>query len=93
MGTDVLHKVRGNLEHHEEFGKSYKKALHWIEDAKAIIAECSQSVGEQRKERLQCNLAEIQVIFSNSQILFYLLRSINRVRTQLMFVSSFRNQP
>ncbi|CAG7726205.1 unnamed protein product [Allacma fusca] len=58
--TDVLNKVKGNLECHQEFVKSHKKALDWIEDAKDVIADCSQSSSDQNKERLQANIAHIQ---------------------------------
>ena len=57
--TDILSKVRGNLECHEEFVKTHKKAKDWMEEAKNVIADCAQSPSD-NKGRLQTNLALIQ---------------------------------
>ncbi|ODN01313.1 Nesprin-1 [Orchesella cincta] len=60
MGKDVLKKVEANHDQHQQFLNSLEKTQAWIQQARDLIGECSQSSSDRSKERLQANLAKIQ---------------------------------
>jgi hypothetical protein len=62
MANDVLKKVEGNLTCHTEFLKNLENSKTWIESARELIRECSDTSSASRKEHLQTNLDKIKVI-------------------------------
>jgi nesprin-1 len=68
MGKDVLKKVEANLEQHQQFLRNYEKTQEWMEMARKVIQESTQSSSEtSRKERLQTGLAKIQELVQKQE--------------------------
>jgi len=61
MANDVLKKVEGNLECHSEFLNNLENSKRWIENAREIIRECSDTSASSKKEHLETNLESIKV--------------------------------
>lgn len=60
LAKDVLKKVETNRDQHNEYIDNLKKARDWIESAREVIRNCSESSSANSKEVLQQRLAQIQ---------------------------------
>lgn len=68
LGKDVQKKVETNSEQHNEYEDNLKKARSWIDNAKDIIRNSSESSSNSSKEILQQRLAQIQDLIRNREI-------------------------
>ncbi|XP_025834538.1 nesprin-1 isoform X2 [Agrilus planipennis] len=60
LAQDVLKKVETNLEQHVQFNESLEKTRNWIENARELIRNCSETGASSSKDDLQQRLQKIQ---------------------------------
>lgn len=61
LAKDVQRKVKTNLEHHEQYADNLKKATAWIDNAKEVMRQCSETTPNCSRQVLQSRLDQIQV--------------------------------
>lgn len=65
LAKDVLKKVETNFEQHEEYNNNLEKSKNWIEEARELIRNCSES--STSKDVLQKRLDQIQALIQRRE--------------------------
>ncbi|XP_037820489.1 nesprin-1-like, partial [Lucilia sericata] len=68
LAKDVLKKVETNCEQHREFEGNLQSAKDWINHAKDVIREASESSSAGSKELLEKRLEKIQTLIRNREV-------------------------
>jgi nesprin-1 len=64
IGKDVLNKVENNYEEHKMYEQLYNQSSSWINNAKDIIRQTTESTTDASKENLEKRLQQIQNLLS-----------------------------
>lgn len=67
LAKDVLKKVETNLEQHQEYANNLQKSRAWIDNARELIRNCSESSTTTTKEILQERLDTIQELLQKRE--------------------------
>lgn len=67
LAKDVLKKVETNLEQHQQYADSLQKSRAWIDNARELIRNCSESSTTTSKEVLQARLDQIQELLQKRE--------------------------
>ncbi|KAK9890575.1 hypothetical protein WA026_011945 [Henosepilachna vigintioctopunctata] len=67
LAADVLKKIENNYKQHKEYSENLEKSRNWIDNAKDLIKNCSETSSLTSKDVLQSHLNKLQNLFQERE--------------------------